>query len=102
MHAVTEFCCLSQQITLNQDCMPGHAWICMRIAGACMQRLASRQTWDPEPEFFSAARWVHGGGGGAAPRLATDGLPPTPLPRPRHLCGVRGCDRPQVPGIRGR
>eukprot|EP01046_Picozoa_sp_COSAG06_P103897 COSAG06_NODE_50080_length_321_cov_0.680180_1_plen_51_part_10 len=44
MHAVTEFCCLSQQITLNQDCMPGHAWICMRIADACMQRrLASRQ-----------------------------------------------------------
>jgi hypothetical protein len=43
MHAVTEFCCLSQQITLNQDCMPGHAWICMRIANACMQRLASRQ-----------------------------------------------------------
>jgi hypothetical protein len=43
MHAVTEFCCLSQQITLNQDCMPGHAWICMRITDACMQRLASRQ-----------------------------------------------------------
>jgi hypothetical protein len=39
-HAVTEFCSLSQQITLNQDCMPGHAWICMRIANACMQRLA--------------------------------------------------------------
>jgi hypothetical protein len=38
-----EFCCLSQQITLNQDCMPGHAWICrsMRIADACMQRLES-------------------------------------------------------------
>jgi hypothetical protein len=56
---------------------------------------------DPEPEFiFSETRWVHGGG--AAPHLATDGLPPTPLPRPRHLCAVRGCDRPQVPGMRGR
>ena len=63
-------------------------------AGACAH------TWDPGPEFFSETRWVHGGG--AAPRLATDGLPPTPLPRPRHLCGVRGCDRPQVPGMRGR
>ena len=52
--------------------------------------------------FFSCTMgaWRHGGG--AAPRLATDGLPPTPLPRPRHLCGVRGCDRPQVPGMRGR
>jgi hypothetical protein len=56
---------------------------------------------DPEPEFiFSETRWVHGGG--AAPHLATDGLPPTPLPRPRHLCAVRGCDHPQVPGMRGR
>jgi hypothetical protein len=67
MHAVTEFCCLSQQITLNQDCMPGHAWICMRIADACMQRLGRETFFQTESRFGTDSR--HFGGLAQSPDI---------------------------------